>query len=416
MTYLAIDESGATSLAAALQRVAMQVDPIQALIAEGQVQADFPLDVALQLDGVHSELREAAAIAIGAARRVREYQLAAARVASWAMPMVRPPARAPSQGIERVPTQIISAPTGWHGSLATPWDLTRQDASHNSFQVPGAIEGLAVNGVRTFELDIHRGAPTDFTPDSAADSFVSPVLPVIQDHFDHAGGRNDDWRVYHFSGDSHSAYDYLSDGLGAVASLDTREPLTVFIDNKDPFADTHSVAQLDRLLEESLGPRLFTPADLLARDSGATTMQQAIAAAGWPTVQELQGRVMVVITDNTDGVAGLSRNAFAAPEPNIGVDHHGSIHLPDPNVVFYNANAAHIRADEIAAVRAGGNLIRTYNNPLCVPSSPVVGGLEGPNYRAADLGGTDPAGSSACGTPGPWPPEGTPVPLVGQQN
>ena len=74
------------------------------------------------------------------------------------------------------------------------------------------------------------------------------------------------------------------------------EVITVFLDIKDPFHTTASASQsaavLDGLVLDALGEdHIYRPGDLLARAPGAESLQAAVAAKGWPTLEGAEGEV-----------------------------------------------------------------------------------------------------------------------------
>jgi len=296
----------------------------------------------------------------------------------------------------------------WHAPPDTPWNLVRQESSHNSYLNAGGIGVLYHHGVRSFEFDIHRGAPTDFTPWTDPLALASPLLAIAYDHARHDRGVTNDWRGYHLSGSARSEYDLLSDGLQAVADLASAEPITVFIDVKDDFAGSHTAEAFDRLLRDRLGEDLYTPGDLIARLPEADNLEQVIAEVGWPTVAELDGRVLVVLTGNFDQYQSTSPAAFVAPAPRFVTTDDGPQHLPTPGVVFYNAEFSTDDDDAIRNIRSRGLIVRTYFNPPC--NAPFAEDLlRAENYRAIDF---DFAPGPRCSS-GPPPTRTRAVPVDG---
>ena len=255
-------------------------------------------------------------------------------------------------------------------------------------------------GVRSFELDVHhQPAGEVFTP--LEPGLVSPWL---------GAGSVDErvmprWHVYHELGVSFREYDMLSEGLLAVAALDTADPLTVFIDIKDGFDDVHTADAFDQVLLDALGTRLYTPATFQSRAGESATLLDAAKREGWPQVAELQNHIIVVITDEIDGYARPNAQAFIAPPP-VFVEVQGAVqHVPQPDAVFYNANARRVGPAEIAAVHTTDTLLRTYFNPRCATSffGEVAANA---HYRAVDIAASDPTcGPSTLarpvGAPGP---------------
>lgn len=253
-------------------------------------------------------------------------------------------------------------------SPSTPWNHVEQLASHNSYAHPGAIDDLYARGVRTFELDVHRGDPTDFAP--TIESPGSWVGRVIADAVGHGGDRPDDWRIYHHSLDTTSGYSWFSEGLATIAALPATDPITVFVDNKDRFADGHSADAFDAALAAQLGSRLYRPQDLLARSPGAATLREAVDHAGWPTVADLQGRVMVVVTDEVAAYELrpiTTQTAFvASPPTRSNAD----------NTIFFNVGGWRVTADAVEDLRRAGGVVRVFGR---------TSELVSPNFRAVDF-------------------------------
>lgn len=366
MAYYGIDLERARDLATALRRVQADVGPIEQFIIDGELLADMPTGCGAELERIGT----------GAARSAGEIEVALTIVEGFRLglsPFAAPPA------------------SGHRGPSATRWDVdvdldqrwndVHQVASHNTYRVPGGIAALHHVGIRSFELDIHRGAPTGVLRHVAPWSGVQTIAAIATDAVDHRGGIPGDWRVYHDSTNTASEYLHLRDGFDALASVQGTEPVTVFVDNKDRFGGGHTGEVFDELLEQSFGDRLFGPAELRARAPQAGTLREAVEHAGWPTVAELDGRVIVVLTDEIGGYDRRDGRAFVAPPASFvdGVD--GMRHLPEDDAIFYNADARRVGPAEFAAVHTTGSVIRTYFGPLC--AGDAVGPQ--PNYRAVDV-------------------------------
>lgn len=397
MSYLGIDVSAAYSLGLTLRRLATTVEHTQSPVNAAEALAELSTDCMPLLADIEDELRYIA--------------FAIERAATDVGSLVLPPYRWQSRlAMSDATGTSEQGPIRWDAHTLMDWNLVRQDASHNSYKVDGGIEALFFNGVRTFEIDIHVGEPTDFR---------ASIGNIVVDHFDHNGELPGDWHVYHFSGDEKTEYSTLGEGLAALVALPTTDPLTLFLDNKDPFVDGHTAVELDELIVEALGPRVYGPQDLLDRAPGATTLQQAVQIAGWPTVDELSGRIMVVLTDNVSQYPSSLPPSpehpsplgqlFVAQKPQFGGGTHNVTHTPEPNVVIYNVDANSISDAEMAAIYATGSLLRTYKNRPCrVPRAGNVFGT--PNFRAIDVDGDD----DEC--PDLQPPQDTPVPIVSEQS
>jgi len=356
MVYMGLDQQRAASLAATLRANSAQMDSVQHLLSAAMVQSDIPVPVDGLLDQIAQSYNLLASLIDRARHELGTFQLALERFA-LAMPAARDP------GLQ-------------------PWNQVRQDASHNSYVAPGGIAAIHRAGIGAFELDIHRGDPTDFTPTQGPLARIHPWLAIAVDHLGHQSSRADDWRVYHSSIDPMSEYEFLSHGLRAVAELPTSDPITIFIDNKDSFGGSHTPEQLDELLVAELGERLYTPSDVMDRDARAPSLYESIARNGWPTAAELQGRIMVVLTDEVDGYDSLTPVAFIARAPAFDEVDGELVHAPSSDTIFYNGPAFQLESAELEALQTSGVVVRTYANQPCDPNPGVT-------YRAIDV---DPSG------------------------
>ncbi|AOS64267.1 phosphatidylinositol-specific phospholipase C domain-containing protein [Actinoalloteichus hymeniacidonis] len=78
-------------------------------------------------------------------------------------------------------------------------------------------------------------------------------------------------------------------------------PIVFKIEMKDGFYDRGGMgpAAFDALVADRLGDAVFTPADLLAHAGGAADLEQAVTTAGWPSRDELAGRVLIELIPGT---------------------------------------------------------------------------------------------------------------------
>lgn len=231
-----------------------------------------------------------------------------------------------------------------------PYNQLQQVSSHNSYQteVHGDMligEQFEQHGIHSFELDIHNGdAPVQLIGDNRLE---------------------DDYHVYHDTSDtilppwaddilgsqglgSGSNYASLTAGLDDVYKLDNEMPVTLFVDVKDTLEGDHGPDLLNDLINGGLREKVFTPQDLM--DWAGTDNLQDAVAHGWPTAEELNGRVIVVLTGDLSGYTAVGDNpaAFIAPEPQFQQTYtpleEGSNEgflsapefSPDPDAVFYN--------------------------------------------------------------------------------
>lgn len=379
MAYLGIDVERAHLLVEDLWRIGAELEAVERVLVDAAMTADLPVAAIGELGGLGSDHARAAR-AVAAAVQVVE-----------AFRMDRHPLGGPFAWMDvgAGASSVTSSPDSrgygssspmWDAAAGDPWDRVHQTASHNSYLEPGGVAALHEMGVRSFELDIHRGAPTDFAGGFVPWSPVLSFVAIAADAVAHDGGRAGDWLVYHDSLNPSSVYGTLDDGLEAIARLEPSDPLTLFVDNKDAFGGAHDGAALDAMLEDRFGTRLFGPAELLARAPGATTLREAIARAGWPTVDELDGRVMVVLTDEVASYDRTSGRAFVATPPRFEGRGASVVHVVEPDVVFHNQQAALLGSAELSALRVTNSVVRTYFGPRC--TSP---GEPSPNYRAVDV-------------------------------
>jgi len=199
-----------------------------------------------------------------------------------------------------------------------PYNKVQFTSSHNSYDLEdhaiGVNEQFYDFGAHSFEYDIHIG-----------DSGI-----IGEEHLE------DDFYIYHDFRDPGTRYESFSEGMNVISNLDNSHPITVFVDLKDELnaSGNHSSATFDQVLVDTIGnENLYTPQDLIAKaqvyDPSITTLAEAVAEVGMPTMAELGGKVIVVATDNIGSYNGDL--AFIAGKPHIedGV-------ITDENMVFYN--------------------------------------------------------------------------------
>jgi hypothetical protein len=209
-------------------------------------------------------------------------------------------------------------------SPAARYNEVRQVSSHNSYDRCGMnplectpkrdLWLQAEYGVRSFELDLHHG------------------------------DRRGEWAVYHatntISGGNHcetltECFQYLGDWHDAHPG---HEPITIWYELKDKWEDGWKPVDLDRRFQSRFGAALFTPSQLLARCPAAHTLQQAVQmpGCGWPTVDELRGRVMMVLMgDNGEEANYLDDVNGYRGAPNNGYDPSaGRVSFVGPDIPF----------------------------------------------------------------------------------
>ena len=211
------------------------------------------------------------------------------------------------------------------------YNEVRQTSSHNAFQTTAGIYDQVVYWrIRSLEVDLHRGKP--FRDALKRDWYVYHVAVF-----------DPDTTVDRFSG-------FLQICSGIQRAIPRHEVITVFLDIKDPFHKTASASQsaavLDELLVDALGEdHLYRPRDLLAREPGAASLQAAVAAQGWPTLDSLRGKFLIVLTGGETEMATYAnsgtangRVAFLAAR----VSHPSDVPA-EPHLVFYNMNGKDVR-------------------------------------------------------------------------
>ncbi len=226
------------------------------------------------------------------------------------------------------------------------YNEVRQTSSHNAFQrSEGIYDQVVYWRIRSLEIDLHRGKP-----------FRDALKK--------------DWYIYHVAGiDPNTTVDRLSGFLqicsGIQRAIPRHEVITVFLDIKDRFhkrADaSQSGAVLDGLLIDALGEdHIYRPRDLLTRQPGATSLQKAVAAQGWPTLEELRGKFLFVLTGSTKNLATYAsagkangRAAFLSTAISKARE------VPGPgHIVFYNMSGENVRFSR--NVHQAGLVSRTY--------------------------------------------------------
>jgi hypothetical protein len=234
------------------------------------------------------------------------------------------------------------------------YDEVQQKSIHNAYDRPEPLlDQLVYHDVRSIELDLHTGRS------------LSTARPG-------------EWFVYHVDWPwSHStSCETFSDCLAPLLSFHRlfpkHEPLTVFLDLKDDLVGTHGAPALDRKLLDAFDDgALYAPRELVADCIGARTARDAVSRhCGWPTMGDLRGRVLFVLTggDACDPGSRLGayveqggRVAFLAPE----LSAHCSLETyarERPEAVFFN-----IRYDDVrsaADVERVGGIARVFYGGL----------------------------------------------------
>ena len=226
------------------------------------------------------------------------------------------------------------------------YNEVRQKSAHNAFQRrEGIYDQVVYWRIRSLELDLHKGKLG-------------------------YGRLAGDWYVYHGAHDPNTSVHHLSDFLrlcrGIRRAMPRHEVITVFLDIRDGFHTTPSASQsgpaLDRLLIEQLGEgRLYTPKDLMKRAPDATTLQAAAQAKGWPSLADLRGKILFVLTGPADALATYLGSA--SPHRRVAflsarVEKKGHVPGTDRDIVFFNMSDKHVKVSR--TIRQQGFIGRGY--------------------------------------------------------
>lgn len=209
------------------------------------------------------------------------------------------------KGIPTAPAVRVKEDSG-SDYLSIPYDCATFKASHNSYDREEAIrDHLEWNPEDRHQAGC-RGVEFDLRQDSEATS----------------AGAVWRWCVKH-DGTYDMEHPGLRDYLGQLRRWADEhpghDPVTVHLELKDAFGDDGIFAsKLDEaILDELCGgdrERLFTPGGIMDRGGGEDLLESA-RSAGWPTIGELRGRFIVVLTGGDGGAPGRRRAAYAAREP-----------------------------------------------------------------------------------------------------
>ena len=161
---------------------------------------------------------------------------------------------------------------------AVRYNEVQQHTIHNAYAKQESLYSqLNDSRVRSLEIDIHN-------------DHYRKVVPAR------------DFAVYHFDFpffDRTNCF-LLSQCLEEIARFHreqpTHAPITLFIDLKDAFNAVHNARSLDAQLRAQLGEALFSPRELTQQCADASNVKESVARCGWPTIDALRGRVLVVAT------------------------------------------------------------------------------------------------------------------------
>jgi len=188
-----------------------------------------------------------------------------------------------------------------------------QKDSHNSYdRQEGIYDQMIYWRLRSIEFDLHNAGPGQ-------------------------------WNVYHNVDSGSNVHTFeaaLELCLGFHQSATQHEIVTVFMDIKNPFDDTHTPDQLDATMRNILGSLVFGAPDLMAYNPGATNLRDAVMNGAWPKLQELRGRFMFVLTTGTAAVYVGPNGSEATRRPafyGLTTSSVNEVGAKD-YVVFYNIN------------------------------------------------------------------------------
>jgi len=288
-------------------------------------------------------------------------------------------------GAAPAPRRDAGPPRDAHdgGGASVPYSKATFRASHNSYALAPLTDQLD-DGVRFLELDIHD------------DDFASTGdYRVGHDEPGHAVSRDGT------NPDTLALRAWLDVIASWSATSPTHAPITIGIDLKDNLADNRSyadgnLARLDAELDEAFGATLFSPDDL---------------GDGWPSVDALRGRVIVVLTGSQSTRLAYRRDRGTSPAVAMDVtgrvvvvhDWHGADlwywtgrRFDDGSVAFYRHGWIGEGQSPAVAIGEGGVVIVVYRTPGAVPQlQSRLGRIDGEHEttfgEAQPIGmGTDP--------------------------
>jgi hypothetical protein len=204
-------------------------------------------------------------------------------------------------------------------------------ASHNSFEAAESLfDQLLYHRIRHLDIDINPTRSWGKTP----------------------GADAGDWFVYHNGASSFSRCATLKTCLATVfafhRTFPRHEVITLTLESVDPFDSAgHSAIALDRTLITAFGEAaLYRPRDLLGRCAGATTLRDAVTTCGWPSVDDLRGKIVVLIM-NRDDYDTVSRGPTDPPKVGflLRTKTGRPPQLAQTNILFYGAEDADTPTD-----------------------------------------------------------------------
>jgi hypothetical protein len=231
---------------------------------------------------------------------------------------------------------------------------------HNAYnKYETILDQLVYHKIRSVEFDI--------VPTASGDD------RKCQDAGLDCDARPDDWFVYHeipgIDDDAFTTCLRLSDCLDMLRTFHlmqpTHAPITVFVDMKrDVFEEgsTRSPSAFDARVRKHLDDAwIFKPDNLVTRCFGpytAHTLRDAVETCGWPTLADLRGKFIVVLTGGeskadtyvSNGAVARSRAAFVSRKEYWYAKHYQ---------VFFNLTQK--KASEAFYAQADGFVTRMYH-------------------------------------------------------
>lgn len=239
--------------------------------------------------------------------------------------------------------------------------------SHNSYHQQPESETVAEwnyshpplseqldQGLRQFELDVHRD------PDTG--EFVVMHVPVL---------------------DSETSCYLLSDCLQEMRDWSEAHPwhfpLQILIEPKTEFErwsffeDPQAWEQLEHIIGEEIGDKIFEPAELQGEHS---SIRDAVLTEGWPSLRVMRGRMVFALLDSGEArdyyIAGLTDLSNRAMFPLVNEEHDFAAYFLKDNP--YD--------ETIAAAVQQGFLVRTRGDAGLVVDAERLGQAIGSGAHA----------------------------------
>jgi len=244
-----------------------------------------------------------------------------------------------------------------------PYNQAQFTSSHNSYATisqDGLTIAQQMNGenINSVELDFRTGNPyrvgkLDTSPD---DDFC-----VYHSSVDVPGFR--DTQTPYDDIDEYKHDPWWTNGcvvsrplLNEIKNVPTNQPVTIFIDLKNGVKpnDTSIPSwvsgdyrltsnDLNNLLKDELGDRLYTPSD------GSS-----------PSMLDMQNKIVVVLTDDTENYQNDFSASGSNPAAFVAQTNLDNIIQNPSSMVFYNTSSKDLDESVIAEIQANNGLLRTY--------------------------------------------------------